>query len=430
MHDNRLENLTGWPDAVANPSIVRNVKQSLDIITATSENVHIVAWPWLGRLDAGNYVQTGATVSLPGGPVLSIPSVAVYKATVGADFSYSAAPADGLVYPATMHTGLGRLVGMGLELVNTTAPINRSGSIYCWRLPGYAQEEPVNYVTGPTLLRVGIGKNCSTPPYNVEQATLISGTRIWASEEGAYMVVPFEGDNEPQYPTQAGPIISTNDANGPIVPGTNNVRNVITTNMTTLSQANRLIPTALTGILLTGNNTNSKFTLHVNWYYEEFPDTESPVLTLATPSCEYDPVALEAYTQVINSLPIAVPSSWNEAGEWWNDVVTAIRNHASSIGAMLGGPAGAAIGTAASTIAGWAQDRYMTTPGTGGTGVPKRQKKGQPKNPGQNRVPTVQEPSRAGKPRNRGKQRDKGPPPLPPWNATTYKLIPAKGGGK
>lgn len=391
FHDNRLEHLTGWPDAVANPSIIRSVKQSLDISTNSSEDFHVVAWPWLGSLDAGVYVQTGSTVALPGASTLRIPSVAVYKATAGLDFSYSAAPADGLLYPDNMQEGLGRLVGMGIELVNTTAPINRSGSLYSWRLPGYAQDEPIQYLTGATLTRSNIMRNCSTPPFNTSQATLISGTRVWASEEGAYLVVPFEGDNEPTYPTQSGPIVSVNDANGPIKVGSNNVRNVFTVNSVTTSQAIRLIPTALTGIISAGNNPNSKFTLHVVWYFEEFPDTESSVLTLATPSCEYDPAALEVYTSVINSLPICVPSDWNESGDWWNDVVSAIRNHATTIGTMLGGPAGAAIGTAAGTLAGWVQDRYMTSPGTGNSGVPPKQKQRKKKKnrAGQNQVPNV-----------------------------------------
>jgi hypothetical protein len=151
----------------------------------------------------------------------------------------------------------------------------------------------------------------------------------------------------------------------------------------------------LVGIIATGNNPNSKFTLKVVWYYEEFPDIQSDVLTLATPSCQYDPLALQIYSECLNSLPVAVPSSWNEAGDWWWDVVSAIKDHAGTLGGLLGGPTGAAIGQAAGTVAGWARDKYMTAPGTGGSSVP--QKVVVPRQPRQRNPPNNQSSQKEGK---------------------------------
>lgn len=371
FHDNPLENLTGYPDKVTTPSVVRQVKQSIELETLTSQDLHIVAWPWLGSASLGNYTLSGSTTTL-GGQVFNVPSVAVYTPAAGVAPVFESSPI-GLVFPPSMQRGLGRLVGMGMELVNTTAPINRSGTIYCWRLPGIqSSDETLQYYQGAplTLNRVGQFRRTATPPSTTAQAMLVPGTRSWASEEGAYIVVPFNADNEPQYPTQTGPLIRT----APIVPlqvsSSNSGDPVLAPNAASISGAFRLIPTNLAGIIATGNNPNSKFTLKVVWYYEEFPDLTSDVLTLATPSCQYDPLALQMYTEVLNSLPVAVPSSWNEAGDWWWDVVTAIKDHAAAVGGLLGGAPGAAIGQAAGSVAGWARDRYMTAPGTGGSTVP------------------------------------------------------------
>jgi hypothetical protein len=136
--------------------------------------------------------------------------------------------------------------------------------------------------------------------------------------------------------------------------------NTSTANIASLHVA----PIALTGSIFSGLSPTSSLQLSVVWYYEDFPSPVSDILTLAKPSCEYDPVALKMYTEVLNKLPVVVPANWNPAGEWFWDVVTAIREHAASVGTMIGGAPGAVIGKAASTVAGWAQDRYMTAPGS------------------------------------------------------------------
>jgi hypothetical protein len=375
FHDNQLDHLTGYPDAVTSCSVIRQVKLSLEIATAGSEDVYIVCWPWLGNTELGAYSQTASTVTLPGTIVGQVPGVSVYKPATGNPPDFANLPAQGLTYPSVMQNGKGRLVGMGLELINTTAPINRSGTIYCWRLPGIQDnEETLQYLTAAVLTRVGHVRRLATPPRSPAQAMLIPGTRSWASEEGAYSVCPFEEDNPPMYPTTNYPIVNTIPSLPMSVGGTNGPTNVITGNCAATSLSCRLTPCNLFGTIATGNNPNSKFTLNVVWYYEEFPDEQSDILTLATPSCEVDPVALKLYTHILNTLPIAVPSSWNAAGDWWWDVVSAVKDYASQVGGMIGGAPGAAIGAAAGTVAGWARDRYMTAPGSNGSGVPQKQK--------------------------------------------------------
>lgn len=364
----------GYPDNVTAPSIVRQVKESLEINTLTSQDVHIVAWPWTSPASLGNYIQTASTVALPGTTTVVIPAVSVYTPAAGVAPLLSVAPNLGLNLPDQMQSGRGRLVGMGIELLNVTAPLNRSGTIYCWRLPGIQKnDEVLQYLTAGALTRVGKYRRVGTPPTTPASAMLIPGTRSWASEQGAYLVCPMEMDNPPLYPTQDSPLLQplgqeldVDDVNlGPVVTG----------NAVSTSPANRLTPFNLTGVIATGNNPLSKFTLNVVWYYEDFPGVDSDLLTLAKPSCEDDPLALRLYAEVLNTLPVAVPSSWNAAGDWWWDVVTAIKDHAADIGGMIGGAPGKALGVAASSLAGWAQGRYMTAPGSGGSGVPQKKPK-------------------------------------------------------
>lgn len=373
--------MSGYPDRVVAPSIIRVVKQSLEVGNAADQDIYVVVWPWNGTVDAANYVQTANTVSIPGGAAVAIPQVAVYYANTGVNPSYAASPATGLSYPNNMQRGKGRLIGMGLEWINTTAPIARSGTVYCWRQPGTQDNvETLQYLTGGLITRVGAVRRTSPPALNVATVMTIPGTRSWAAEEGCYMVVPFSEDNPPLYPTTTAPLFNT--APGTVAIEVRNVNGgaaVVTGNATVTSTSNRLLPIDTCGAIMTGTGTSFKSTINVVWYYEEFPDEQSDVLTLATPSCEFDSTALQLYCSVMSSLPVAVPSSWNTAGDWWMEVVSAIREHAKSIGGIIGGKPGEVVGMAASTIAGWGQDRYMTSPGSGGSSIPRKLQNNQPR---------------------------------------------------
>lgn len=321
--------------------------------------------------------------------------VAIYQVTPNSNMSILT-PTSGLQYPAVMQQGKGRLVGMGLEVINVTAPIQRSGTLFGWRTEGLeAETETYQYLNAGLIARAASTRRCSTPPLNTAQAELLPGTRSWAAEEGAYMVLPFKGDNPPLYPTTVTPITLVTGGTL-LVDNANSGQAVLTGGANVTQQLGRLLPTNLMGCILTGLNDQAKITVNAIWYYEEFPDVSSSVLTLATPSCEFDPVALRLYTDALNTLPVCVPSSWNTAGDWFWDVVTAIKEHGAKVGMMLGGQKGAVIGGAASTVAGWTRDRYLTSPGSGGSGVP-RQNRQQT----QARVVQVARPPKKKKPRNR-----------------------------
>ena len=380
FHDNQLEHLTGWPDEITTPSVLRQVKASAAITFAAGvpQDVYIVAYPWLSTCQFTGFTTTGGNTvnSVAVTPTVITSPVSVYAVTPGTSPVYSSTPSISLNFPSSMQSGKGRLVGMGYELLNVTAPIQRSGTLYAWRLPGLEEEvETYQFYNGAVLSSAISTRRLCTPPRTVAQAELIPGTRSWAAEEGSYQVLPFVGDNPALYPSVVSPVMLP--VQGTVQVDSPNVgQSILTGPGTTGANLNRLVPSNLMGTIVTGLNDQAKLTLNVVWFYEEFPDVNSPVLTLATPSCEYDPLALALYTEVLNSLPVAVPSSWNVEGSWWWDVVTAIKNHATETGKMIGGVQGAAVGAAASHIAGWAQGRYLTSPGAGGSGIPRQNVQG------------------------------------------------------
>lgn len=379
FHDNQLDNLSGWPDAVTTPSIIRQVKESLEITNTGDQDIYVVVFPWTNTPQLGNYAQTANTVALPGGAAVTIPEVSYYKTSPGVAMNLGTSPTGGTALETGYQKGLGRLIGMGIEWINTTAPIYRSGTAYCWRSPGLQEEtEVMQYLTAGSITRAGGVRRLGPPPTSVRDIMHTPGTRSWAAEEGCYMVVPFSNsENPPMYPNTNNPVMNTSTIGPMEVQNSNPGDTIVTGPATTSGIMNRLVPTNTIGCCMTGTGTNFKSSLNIIWYYEEFPDPASDVLTLATPSCESDPVALALYSAALNTLPVAVPSSWNAAGDWWWDVVTAIKEHAKTIGSILGGPKGAAVGVAAGTVAGFVRDRYMkdqylTSPGAGRSSVPQQ----------------------------------------------------------
>lgn len=412
---------------VTTPSIVRVVKQSLELTNSADEDLHIISYPWNGTADVGNYVMSSSVIALPGGAnVGALPQVSVYKVTAGTNLSLASVPDQGLSYPNSMQAGCGRLIGMGIEIINTTAPIQRSGSIHCWRSQGLEDHtDNVQFTSGGVLVRAGQARRLGPPPISLTQAMLTPGTRSWAAEEGCYMVVPFNNlNNPPLYPTSVQPIMTTGVAAPMQVGLPNSGQAVLTGSFVAATPLVRLTPVNTVGCILTGTGTSFKGTLNVVYYYEEFPDVASDILTLATPSCENDPIALKMYSAVLNTLPVAVPSNWNTAGDWWWDVVSAIKDHAKDFGALLGGKQGELVGSAASTVAGWTRDRYMTSPGTGGSSIPPTRR--QQNNNNNRQQATIVAAGGQRKKRNRKKKNKNKPQEVVLKNMTIGELLSGK----
>lgn len=332
-------------------------------LLGTAFDVSIVVWPWLNTATLLKYNRIGGNIQrgIIGAPV-SIPNIGVYiKSSSTPNFDYSVAPAFSLQMPPSYLEGQGRLVGCGLEAINTTAELYRSGSVLGYRVVGNSREAegimfypplPGSQVIQGTRNLVWV----PTPPLNTSTAMLIPGTRQWGAEEGAYLPVAFQGDNPPVQPSANG--IFFDPLGTETLVGAAPQSDVMSIPWGQLGPLLKIAPTSNSGIMFSGLDEHSTIQLQTVWYYEYFPSQNSDLITLARPSCQYDPKALELYTEVLTRLPIVVPASWNASGDWFWDVVTAVKDYAPQIGSMIGGVPGMAIGEAASTLADWGQKRY------------------------------------------------------------------------
>jgi hypothetical protein len=183
---------------------------------------------------------------------------------------------------------------------------------------------------------------------------LLPGTRQWKAADGVYIAVPFVGqDNPPLSADYIQPLIQhdgtvedtvtyvqdafvANNVGLLSVPTFNDY--ALTTGViTSTCVAQHLFPQHQTGAIFTGLSATSTLTLTVNYYLESFPGPAEPgILVLATPSAQYDPVALELFSHCLGTLPVGVPAGDNIMGSWFSDAVNAASTYLGPIASAMG----------------------------------------------------------------------------------------------
>jgi len=378
MHDTTIS-LAGWPDRNIELSVIRKMPQSVELAMpdgtanpnfATTENwdCHINLQPFLNalqfhesdRVNNNSYVTSGDTTVIGG--------LMAYATNHGVDFTYGTengptgtVPRIGaLEIDEEISVGVGRIIGLGIEVINMTAPLYKSGLCYLWRAPEPNNDPETWYQTassGTTPNIVYLQNAFSAqilrhPPRNIAEAQLYTGTASWEAQEGGYMVATFHDfENPARMVSYEQPIIinaqdiedHTYTALGGGTPNETKVwipdaiAGVDTPTQFGLP-ANRIYPLNQMGMIFVGLTKQSALTLRMTYYYESFPSlAQTAILTLARPSTRYDSLVLDLLAKTMRTLPVAVKCKENAEGDWWDRVLQAVQLVAPGIMAMIPG---------------------------------------------------------------------------------------------
>jgi len=267
-----------------------------------------------------------------------------------------------------------RVIGAGIEVVNTTATLFQQGQVTVSRTSTNRMQENANSWVGnaasQNIYTVGamLRGDCSTvgfessygPPTSQAIATSHAQTKIWKAADGCYSVVSFDIDamRTIAAPSRVGRALNTtSQALPPLGVGLNDIQlpNGISTpsklydtmgiggvsSTAAYAQAPALtVASDCTSMIFSGLSKQSTFTITLRLILEKAPryyDVGGRDLTrLATPSAAYDPVALEIYRDAIAALPVGVPSKFNPLGEYWNWLVGAVKKVAPIISGVAG----------------------------------------------------------------------------------------------
>lgn len=260
-------------------------------------------------------------------------------------------------FQSSFAEGNRRLVACGLEVVNTTAELNKQGAVTSYRTPSNICNIIVADPTGP---RVGPAQNATLFPTNQAAAQSFPSAVTWGAIDGVYSIGTLNTISNPF--TQSQPaigLISQMQEFGNIntATGVNCWAPAIgsTVALTALTQSMiRQLPYDCHGCIFSGLSPSTTLQMTVRYYFELVPDYQDPVmLVMAKPSPCADQLAQQLYTRALEHLPVAVPVGENPLGEWFDTVMDIISGALPVVGAAFSPifPPALAMGAAGSAAA-------------------------------------------------------------------------------
>lgn len=364
----------GYPDVVSSRTIVQCVTQTINVETPLSNDdnwdCHVFLFPSTPSWDQGNGVDVlpGAfyqtTVSVDGSSTeisqLSLlPIYAGYNViscTNGADWT-TATTTNGssthaVAWPTTFGAGQVRLISAGFEVVNTTAEINKQGSVTSYRSPATTSPGLFDLAAEPSQRPVYIEWK-ALPPTTQPEAALFPSSKTWAAADGIYSIATMDTTQNPfrspipswsgmiQTPTQSS--LTAGDPRLAYTPAWK-----FSTEFDYVAGPNcHAIDFDSHGCVFAGLSTGTTLQVTTRYFFERIPDQSDPnLLVLCKPSPAYDPLALEIYSHACSELPIAVKVDENPLGEWFEEVMNVVSSALPAIGGFLPIPGGSAIGSA------------------------------------------------------------------------------------
>lgn len=324
----------------------------------------------------------------PAGVALNVCDLAATATSV----SLGPTAAQTIIGATSFLDGTSRVIGLGFEVHNTTAEINKQGAVAVYRVPQtyLYDRQSRNYVlyVGPstgatsTEFQGSIDTHSfNDVPSSLSEALLLSGTRQWEAKDGAMLVPTLVDDSIPVQrrsnilpvcvKSQVATTTFTNQAGQsfPVTPCNLPVASAI--NMTTPLNLRVMVPTIpdkymnfnSSGAYFTGLSYETSLVVNLIMYIERFPSaSELDLVVLANPSPPHDPVAKLLYSEMTRSMPIGVKVRDNASGDWFFELVSGVSKVLAPGLSLLGGPWGQ-LGAAGAAIAGnWADEKLKKKP--------------------------------------------------------------------
>jgi hypothetical protein len=261
------------------------------------------------RANAFNQSGQGATPYVRGGLV-------VRKADSGLPLTMdTTSNADSISYQTDVfaNTTSARIIGIGMEVHNVTAEIQKQGALCTYRIsdaPDLNNVQPL--VDQATFTRNSVSTAAVLlvePPSTLGQAVDLPGSLQWDAEKGCYIVPTFiKESNDPQDLREMALIARDNTSGTYYLPliGTDGVTLSFKGTNTNSGCVNALLPTGIAGAFLTGLSPQTTLVVNLTYYVEQFPSFGSPMHRISSPSCPEDFAAVELYTKVARLMPTGV----------------------------------------------------------------------------------------------------------------------------
>jgi hypothetical protein len=304
-----------------------------------------------------------------------------------------------------------RLAGVGIEVINTTAPLYKQGMVTAFQYPARRVDSIEQYVTqwsaGQTIVgssdlanlgasttpistvTTAMAIGVARPPYNQTEAANAKGSRSWSAANGYYAPGVFESIPEigPAVPfcpywydttiPEGGPnvapiIVGLMPGRAVFNAGTTVQNRLVSTTESTGSTALaatstpftwdgltpycRYLPLSRKGCIFTGLSPQTTLTLRVVYYIVRVPQVNQiDLYALTKKPSAFDPYFWAAYKKATQEMPVGVPFTENPLGEWFNTVTKMLAKAAPIVGQLIpgSGPLALAAGQLAKAANHW-----------------------------------------------------------------------------
>jgi hypothetical protein len=337
FHDTEVEP-AGYPDFNTCPTVIQEINQSTEIdkgaITGNFD-VHIFNMPHFASpvslsMNSQTYNPIAGTFNNGVSTSVNFPDCGVVIVTAPA--GTPTMPSGGTLTcsavnlnPIQMLSSKCRVVGLGIEVVNTTAELYLQGQVTCYRMPQSSTlTNFVNstYTGGAYYWGKDTGRMFNKPPSLHQEAITLPGSKFWPAKHGAYVVAtqcglenPIQGVDNMSSFMVANPFVKDTLA----LTGLGNFRSFNVA--TDINPGRYYAPFNTSGMYFTGLSNSSTLRVNVKWLIETCPGPNETLVTLAKAPSTYNFEALRLYSEIIEKLPVGVPFTENPSGEWFSEVL-------------------------------------------------------------------------------------------------------------
>lgn len=364
--------ITGYPDADCYDTIVSTLNYETNVSapagSAANWDAHIFTLPttkatvYAGTSTDGQHQQTNEPYTLGLVNVAKVDSgFGVFPTALAPGNNFEMAQVAAFT---NVHEGLSRVIGFGIEIIDTTAELYKQGALTAYRMPtNINRRVAVGHLnTAGTHQSQIYARSLQAPPSTVAEAVLYKGSVQWEAKKGAYLVVGQEGVSNPfESPLKDFVAISNDSAmTGTLHTLISGVRPTTALQAPPIMTASvgltetKAVNCSQTGIILTGLANTATFKVRVRVYVERAPlVNDTALVPLASPSAIYDNHSLELYSKLVSTLPVAVEVSFNAKGDWWRWIIRNVGKVLPWVGKTLTpilGPEAAMIGNATGSL--------------------------------------------------------------------------------
>lgn len=313
----------GYPDRVMAPSVVQTIHDSLSLAapagTVANWDANIFldnAWVRTNLYNTQKlttaFLQSGQAIApyQRGGLVVR---GAAAGTPLGMTTTYSGLPYVTDVFDNDTSC---RVIGMGMEIHNTTADLYKQGSLITYMVSDEPVEYPVTAIIDTATVKNNLtymGLELVEPPRTASQAIDLPGSLQWEAAKGCYIVPRFNEEGNDPVDLREKPIFSVENSSGisycPKIDVTGN-----TMIFNALGLQNASLPITLSGAYLSGLSKETTLTVNLTYYVEQLPSIDSALRRVSSPPPCEDIKAIELYTRIVANMPTGVEVNDNFLG--------------------------------------------------------------------------------------------------------------------